>query len=816
MTAVNIKAFRGQIPRVSDRLLQPNQAVRALNCKITSGRLDPVAGLTQVYDAGIPVNTVFRYRAFVNGSYVDNWLTWSDVVSVVASPNANDPYGRFYYTSETHEPRMSTYNLAINSIPYPTAWYALGMPAPTVAPTIAVTTQPIGAVDVTDGGENYESAPTVAFSSGAAAATAIISGELLSIDVTNGGSGYTTAPTVVIKGKNGFGAVARAVVTSGAVTSVVIDNPGVGFSEAPTITFIDSPGTSAAATAKLSAKVVRVDVTAAGSYTTLPTVSFSGGGATTQAKADAAFKNYNSRSYVYTFVTTFGEESPPSPPSTLTGGSDDGTWTLTGLQTAPPNSGTVTAATTISGGVVRVTLDTVFGIAQYDTVTFASVGGMTSLNGTFRVQTVDAATNRVTVTLTTAQTYTSGGTWTRTSALNTTGLVKRIYRTVGTGGLFLYVGEVAVATTSFVDAVEAADLGEELPTADSSTPPKNLISLVSLPNGCLAGVAGNELCFSDPYMPYSWPIRNRYAFSGVGVAAVAASNSVIVLTQTFPILFTGSDPEAMSATTLETYAPCVSARGVVDLGGEAVYPSFDGLWAVSPGAVNRVTSKLYREEEWSALNPASFVAAFHDGQYYAAYTSGSTSRTLVIDLGEPDSTIEIEETPSTLYRNEYDGKLYVAKGEILYEWDADVSKAYDSDWLSGTMQMPSPTNLAVAQVHAAFDDIVPVDTSQITANEALIASGADAVAGHINGAELLSFEVNGSYIVPVELSSSKRVQFTLYANEMPIYTKNVTSSKPFRLPSGYLSEVYNVGLNASIKTYSVAVATSVAELSQAS
>jgi hypothetical protein len=169
-----------------------------------------------------------------------------------------------------------------------------------------------------------------------------------------------------------------------------------------------------------------------------------------------------------------------------------------------------------------------------------------------------------------------------------------------------------------------------------------------------------------------------------------------------------------------------------------------------------------------------------------------------------------------LYRNEYDGKLYVAKGEILYEWDADVSKAYDSDWLSGTMQMPSPTNLAVAQVHAAFDDIVPVDTSQITANEALIASGADAVAGHINGAELLSFEVNGSYIVPVELSSSKRVQFTLYANEMPIYTKNVTSSKPFRLPSGYLSEVYNVGLNASIKTYSVAVATSVAELSQAS
>lgn len=816
MTAVNIKAFRGQIPRVSDRLLQPNQAVRALNCKITSGRLDPLAGLEQVYDANLSIGTVYRYRAFINGSYLDNWLTWDEIVSVVASPNANDPYGRFYYTSETYEPRMSTYDLAIDSVPYPTAWYALGMPAPTVAPTIAVTTQPVGTVDVTDGGENYESAPTVAFSSGAAAATAIISGELLSIDVTNGGSGYTTAPTVVIKGKDGFGALARAVVTSGAVTSIVIDNPGVGFSEAPTITFLDSPGTSAAATAKISAKVVRVDVTAAGSYTTLPTVSFSGGGATTQAKADAAFKNYNPRSYAYTFVTTFGEESPPSPPSTLTSGSDDGTWTLTGLQTAPPNSGTVTAATTISSGVVRVTLNTVFGIAQYDTVTFASVGGMTSLNGTFRVQTVDAATNRVTVILTTAQTYTSGGTWTRTSALNITGLVKRIYRTVGTSGLFLYVGEVAVATTSFVDAVEAADLGEELPTADSSPPPKNLVSLVSLPNGCLAGLAGNELCFSDPYMPYSWPIRNRYAFSGVGVAAVAASNSVIVLTQTFPILFTGSDPEAMSATTLETYAPCVSARGVVDLGGEAVYPSFDGLWAVSPGAVNRVTSKLYREEEWSQLNPASFTAAFHDGQYFATYTTGTDSRTLVLDLNEADSVVEVEESLDALYRNEYDGKLYVAKGEILYEWDANAGRTYESDWQSGTIQLPLPVNMAIAQVHADFGSAVPVDTSQITANEALITLGADAVAGHLNGAEVLSFEINSSYIVPVELDTAKRVQFTLYSNNIPVFTKNVTSSKPFRLPSGYLSEVYSVGLNASVKTYSVAVATSVTELAQAS
>jgi hypothetical protein len=486
------------------------------------------------------------------------------------------------------------------------------------------------------------------------------------------------------------------------------------------------------------------------------------------------------------------------------------------MQTAPPNSGTVTGATVISTDIVRVTLNTVFGIAQYDTLTFAGVTGMTSLNGSFRVESVDTATNRVTVALTTTQTYVSGGTWTRNAPFNTTGMVKRIYRTVGTGGSFLYVGEVPVATTTFADTVVAADLGEVLPTADSSPPPKNLTSLISLPNGCLAGIAGNELCFSDPYMPYSWPIRNRYAFSGVGVSAIAASNSVIVLTETFPILYTGSDPEAMSGSTLETYAPCVSKRGVVDIGSGAIYPSFDGLWLVSTQQVQCITRKLYREVEWARLNPSTFDAAFHDGHYYANYIGQDDNRILIIDIGEPDSITEVDETAHALYRNDLDGKLYVAKDDIIYEWDVDTGRYYESDWQSVDMQFPAPVKFSVAQVHADYNAIVPIDTSQIAENEALIAAGADAVSGDLNGFELLAFEVNGSYIEPVELDTQRQVQFTLYDNGTPIYTKNVTSAKFFRLPAGVSSEVYAVGLSASVKVYSVTVAESVAELSQTS
>ena len=72
-------------------------------------------------------------------------------------------------------------------------------------------------------GSGYTSAPTVSFSSGAAAAYATISqtgeygsnaaGSISNVVVTNAGLGYTTAPTVSFSGGGGTGAAAQAFLT---------------------------------------------------------------------------------------------------------------------------------------------------------------------------------------------------------------------------------------------------------------------------------------------------------------------------------------------------------------------------------------------------------------------------------------------------------------------------------------------------------------------------------------------------------------------------------------------------------------------------
>ena len=669
MTAINIKAFRGTIPRIGSRLLQPNQASIADNCKLTSGNLEPLKGLQLTHTSQLAdIQTAYYWRAIINSRVEDNWLVWGSDVDIVKSLIPNDPEQRIYFSSDAFEPRMTTFTRAINTQPYPTAWYALGVAAPSTAPTVTPT----------------------------------------------GGSG-----------------------------------------------------------------------------------------------------TLESRAYAYTYVTALGEESPPSPPSTVTDGYPDATWALSDLQAAPPNTGTVTTAIDIGNEQVRVTLNTTFGLSQFDTITFAAVEGMTDLNGTFRIQALGPTANTLVVNLNTAQTYTTGGSWTKAAPHNTTGMTKRIYRTVGTGGDFLFVAEIAVATTTYTDAVAADDLGEILPTTDSLLPPKNLIALTSLPNGCLVGISGNEVCFSDPYLPYSWPLRNRYTFSGVGVDLVAAGNSVIVLTDNFPILFTGSDPEAMSPSVMQTYAPCATKRGVVDVGGGCMFPSYDGLWIAAPGRVEKLTAKLYREEEWRTLNPASFVAGFSDGQYYAGYTTDSSKFIFVYDTAENDSVVRVEQDASYLLRNDTDGELYLALGNKVYQWDGNANQRYSSDWVSSEMQLPMPMNFSVAQVHGAFTAIQPPDTSVLLANEAIFGD-VDLVGGELNGNSILALEVNGSNLQLYQAVVPAKAQFTLFKDGQPTYTVGLTSSEPFRLPASTPSEVYQIGINTSIPIYNVTIADSVAELAQAS
>lgn len=74
-----------------------------------------------------------------------------------------------------------------------------------------------------------------------------------SIAIDNAGQNYTSAPAVAFTGGGGSGAVAEAIINTetGKVTEIVIINPGVGYTTAPTVELSGGGGTGATANATL-------------------------------------------------------------------------------------------------------------------------------------------------------------------------------------------------------------------------------------------------------------------------------------------------------------------------------------------------------------------------------------------------------------------------------------------------------------------------------------------------------------------------------------------------------------------------------------
>src|SRR5688500_13061593 len=377
---------------------------------------------------------------------------------------------------------------------------------------------------------------------------------------------------------------------------------------------------------------------------TKPTVSAAGGASGTTV----------TRVYAYTFVTPWEEESAPSPPSDPISGKLDATWTISAIGNPPPNTGTVTGAIRNSpgSGFVTVTLDTLFGLRANEELTFAAVAGMTDLNGKFEIYSIDTATNKVVVVLSTSQSYTYGGTWERVAPHNTDGMMKRVYRlltSANSGDEYQYVKSLSSTVTSFVDNVADADLGAVLPSTKWLMPPADLRGIVILPNGIAAGFTGNEIHFSEPFKPYAWPVAYRQAYDQDIVAIGVSGTTLVGMTEGNPFTITGVEPVTMGGgmEKLAVAWPCMSKRSVASFAFGVGYPAPQGLVIIGVDS-DVVTKDLFTQKEWSELNPASFVAASAYFRYCVGYTANDSSRIFVIDKAAAATFVRINQTISAM------------------------------------------------------------------------------------------------------------------------------------------------------------------------
>lgn len=477
--------------------------------------------------------------------------------------------------------------------------------------------------------------------------------------------------------------------------------------------------------------------------------------------------------YVYTYVDALGQESPPSPVSSVATVYPAGE----NITPAVAARAAVTGVTGVAASAAVPARAAVMGVDSYGNSIVLSpatpyipavafVQGVTAVEAVAAVPSYSTPFPRQDVVV--GFSAAPAGDFTISTI--------RVYRTsTGSSGTdYLLVDEIPAAYSSYTDTKENSELGEPCPTMLSSNIPAGALGLLSLPNGIMAAFLGYDVYFSDVYKPYSWPegyIQTMdYPVVGIG----AFGTTVVVLTNGFPYLITGSDPQSMSAEKLTYPYACLSKRSIVSAFGGVLYAAADGLVQISPSGVTVMTESLMTRREWSDYNPASMMFVVWDEKVFIFYEKlGGSKGGLILDVAFGLSAIADHATAA--YTDPVTGSLFLVlsnnsafpnRADIL-KWDAGAASTFT--WKSGKRSTPIPHNFAFGQVLA--------DTYPIT----------------------------------VTITATKSVN-SAYVDNTITKTYTVTDDKPFRLYSGFKARVWEMTITGSGKVFAAYIADSTQEL----
>lgn len=403
--------------------------------------------------------------------------------------------------------------------------------------------------------------------------------------------------------------------------------------------------------------------------------------------------------------------------------------------------------------------------------------------------------------------------------------LQRIYRsqTSTTGNTqFYFIAERPAGMGDFID--DGLPIVEELSTEDFNPPPETLQGLTALTNGMIAGFDGKRLYFCEPYFPHAWPekyvLTCDYEIVGLG----SFGSSVAILTKGMPYIASGTAPENMVMEKIEVNLPCISPRGVVDLGYAVAYPSHNGLVSVSGGGASVVTGGLLTRDQWLQMNPYSFIAGQYSGRWMASYAytdeaGGEKRGIIIIDLtGENTFLIRNTDHADAMHYDIGTGALYILKsGTDIYEWDSLAQPYGEQLWRSKKFVIPTEINFGALLVEG--DDVTtPAQKKTLQEKAAAIMAANRAImdthrsGGEIGGAAIGVVPFGGSLLDAVNHDQTS-LAVTVYGDERPVFTTSKLN-QVVRLPAGFVARTWEIEVRGNIQVSQITMAASASEMAE--
>lgn len=794
MAGVKITNFFGIAPKISPELLPETAGQIARNTKLYSGDLIPYPQPVVVGNTG-RTGTIRTLYALKDPLGANQWLSWTtDVdIAVVTSSDVTDQ--RFYYTGDG-VPKVSNYSLAFSGVgPYPTQYYDLGLPLPTTVPTVTVTPFTTAITATYERDNNNTATLTTAAPHGLkeGAYVTVTGFSYLAGSYTYVGT--TVTCTIASHGLTGNPQIALDFTSGDAIDGVYTAT----VTGANTFTVNVPVAPTSAGTVRLSmtsfnvagTQATVIDSTTIEYFSPGPqiaTTAFAGGqinlGGPTQ-----------SRSYVYTWFTPWDEESIASDPTTDVFVKEGVTITVGGLPTAKP-----TGNNFVRGIRLYRTLATSSGTEYFRLKTLWFPTALATVSRTSNVSTVKLAyphnlgiDDRFKISGCTDATFDiTGGivvsipdeytfTYAQVAANVPTA-------TVAAGTLYHDVSENPPTTAArywgdggnydFTDDFDPLNLSDILASDEYDAPPDDLQGVVAAQNNILAGFVGNKLYLTEPALPHAWPQAYAITFEYDVVGLAPINGSILVLTKGYPYLVSGSDPAAgMGVQRVDALYPCLNRKGIVAMNYGVVYPTHDGMAVFSPSSGPTIITRAnFNNDTWQVnLDPSTIVGEFYGDAYLASHDAGGFAF-------EPDKTIggqfvDLDFTYTASWYDPVDGRLFCATGldGDVYEWDNLEQPALTQEWKSKVIKTTDMINLGAARVIA---DYAEVTTTWDAASQ--------------------QWQDDTS-----PWATANNITFKLWVDKQLLLTTTVSDMDTFRLPTGYRSDTFEVGVEGDIRVRAI-------------
>lgn len=410
-----------------------------------------------------------------------------------------------------------------------------------------------------------------------------------------------------------------------------------------------------------------------------------------------------------------------------------------------------------------------------------------------------------------------------TSNLNIT--KRRIYRSVAGSGAttFQFVTELSIGTSSFVDNVASAGLGEQLVTLDWNTPPADLQGLVALPNGFLAGFADESVYFSEVNAPHAWPVKYAVSVGQKIVGLGVFGQSVVVMTKGFPFVISGVSPDSMSAEKLPILEPCVANQSITSDMSGVTYASPNGLVAVGPGQSGLITKNVMLRDDFQAFNPTTLKSVFYAGKYFGFFTASSDQSlpqgAFILDSNIANTPLTTTNISTNAVFVDIDtANFYLVVNNQICLWEGDPYNSLPYEWISKQFVLTAPANMGAIEVSAIFGSIADAEALQAeiarvsAENQALFATGAPLQAA-FNETVLNDGVIHNSILTYLpQVVDNRYLLIEVYCDGRLVHQHSYERDGVFKMPSGYKGQRFEVKINGNIELRYIKMAETANEL----